>query len=162
MNTKDYLIQYSELCEKIQNYQERIEQIEASLTKSIQLDGLPHGTGTSDPTQSTAIKLADISTRLNAARMEAELTRQTIASELEKVENPLYRELLYLRYLKNGIEEKRHLMKWEDVTDELSKGRDNRYDCKHVMSYMHGKALKAFEKARNRSTSNIFLDNPQG
>lgn len=152
MRTKDYLKQYCELCGKVERYRERIEQIEASLLKSINLDGLPHGTGTSDPTQQIAIKLSEVRSKLNIAMMEAELTRQTIATEIEEVENPIYRELLYSRYILGET----RLTKWEDVTDRISKGRENRYDTKHVMSYMHDQALKAFEKARNRSALNNF------
>jgi len=148
MNTKEYLMQYRILSGTVKRLSERIEQIEASLTKSIQLDGLPHGTGTSDPTQSTAIKLADIRTKLNSAMMEAELTRQTIASEIEEISNPLYKELLYSRYILS--------LTWEEVTDRVSEGRTNRYDSKHVMSYMHGEALKTFEKTRNASLSTNF------
>lgn len=143
MNTKEYLRQYRTLCGKIERFNERIEQIEASLQRSVNIDGLPHGTGTSDPTQQTAIKLADIRAQLKRATMEAELTRQTIATEIESVEDPIYRELLYSRYILR--------LNWEDVTDRISRGRRNRYDSKHVMSYMHRNSLKAFEKVRNAS-----------
>lgn len=148
--TKDYLRQYQKLCGQVARYGERIEQIEGSLQKSINLDGLPHGTGTSDPTQQTAIRLAEIRTKLKEALLEAELMKQTIANEIEEVDNPRYRELLYSRYIL--------CLTWEKVADRVSIGRKKEYEVTHVKGWMHSEALKAFEKARNRSTSNNSED----
>ena len=140
MNTKEYLRQYRTLCGQVERYKERIEQIEASLHKSLELDGMPHGTSTSNPTQDTAIRLAMIRSKLQTALIEAELTRQTIAEEIEKVEVSTYRELLYSRYIL--------LLNWEEVTDRVSIGRRERYDSKHIRGYMHGQALREFERIK--------------
>lgn len=141
MNTKEYLRQYRTLCGQVERYKERIGQIEASLNKSLELDGMPHGTSTSNPTQDTAIRLATIRTKLQTALIEAEFTRQTIAEEIEKVEVSTYRELLYSRYIL--------LLNWEEVTDRVSIGRRERYDSKHIRGYMHGQALREFEEVIN-------------
>ncbi len=138
MTTKEYLKQYRTLCGKVERYRERIEQIEASLQKSLELDGMPRGTRTGNPTQETAIRLAAIRSHLQTAIMEAELMRQTIAEEIELMETPTYKELLYSRYIL--------LLTWEDVTDRVSEGRRERYDSKHIMSYMHGQALNEFRR----------------
>lgn len=140
MNTKEYLRQYRTLCGQVERYKERIEQIEASLNKSLELDGMPHGTSTSNPTQDTAIRLAMIRSKLQTALIEAEFTRQTIAEEIEKVEVSTYRELLYSRYIL--------LLNWEEVTDRVSIGRRERYDSKHIRGYMHGQALREFERIK--------------
>lgn len=140
MTTKEYLKQYRILRGKVTRYGERIEQIEASLQRSIELDGMPRGTKTGNPTQETALRLAAIRSQLQTALIEAELMRQTIAEEIERMSTATYRELLYSRYIL--------LLTWEDVTDRVSSGRKERYDTKHVMSYMHGQALKEFEEAR--------------
>lgn len=153
MNTKTYLKKYESLSGKVERLRERIEQIEASLQGSIKLDGLPHGTKTSNPTLETAIKLANIRSKLNIAMMEAELTRQTIATEIEEMENPKYRELLYSRYIL--------LMKWDDVAERVSKGRANEYEITHVKGYMHSQALKAFEETRNARTLHTDEDEPR-
>ena len=133
MNTKEYLRQYRTLCGQVERYKERIEQIEASLNKSLELDGMPHGTSTSNPTQDTAIRLATIRTKLQTALIEAEFTRQTIAEEIEKVE-------VSTRYIL--------LLNWEEVTDRVSIGRRERYDSKHIRGYMHGQALREFERIK--------------
>lgn len=140
MTTKEYLKQYRNLCGKVERYRERLEQIEASLNKSLELDGMPRGSNTGNPTEETAIKLADIRSRLSAALINAEYMRQTIAEEIEKMTTATYKELLYSRYIL--------LLTWEDVTDRVSEGRKERYDVKHIMTYMHSQALKEFEEGR--------------
>lgn len=140
MTTKEYLKQYRNLCGKVERYRERLEQIEASLNKSLELDGMPRGSNTGNPTEETAIKLADIRSRLSAALINAEYMRQTIAEEIEKMNTATYKELLYSRYIL--------LLTWEDVTDRVSEGRKERYDVKHIMTYMHSQALKEFEEGR--------------
>lgn len=146
MTTKEHLKQYRTLCGQVERYKERIEQIEASLNKSLELDGMPHGTSTGNPTQETAIQLAMIRTKLQTALIEAEYMRQTIAEEIEEMETSTYKELLYSRYIL--------LLTWEDVTNRVSIGRRERYDLKHVMGYMHGQALREFEERRNDSIKN--------
>jgi hypothetical protein len=142
MTTKQYLNQYKKLKTQIERDRERIAQIEASLNKSLELDGMPHGTKASDPTADVAVRLADIRDRLKRRILEAELIRQTIAEEIEQIETPAYKELLYERYLVYPA------LTWEAVTDRVSEGRRDRYESKHVMGYMHGQALKEFERMR--------------
>lgn len=144
--TKKYLKEYETLTGKIERCRERIEQIEASLQRSVELDGMPRGTRTGNPTQDTAIKLASIKARLILITMDAELTKQTIADEIERMETPTYKELLYSRYIK--------LMTWEEVTDRVSIGRKERYDSKHVSGYMHDRALREFERSNDDSKRN--------
>jgi hypothetical protein len=147
MRTKEYLMQYKILCGEIERDRERIEQIESSLNKSLELDGMPRGTKTGDPTSQTAIRLAEIRSRLHQRLLEAELTRQTIADEIERMETPAYRELIFSRYIL--------LLKWEEVTDRVSRGRRERYELKHIMGYMHGQALKEFEEVHDERTDHI-------
>lgn len=144
MTTKEYLKQYKDLCLKVERYKERIEQIEASLNKSLELDGMPRGSNTGNPTEQTAIKLADTRSRLSAALIDAEYMRQTIADDIEHMKTPAYKELIYSRYIL--------LLTWEGVTDRVSAGRWERYDSKHIMTYMHSQALKEFEKVRHSYT----------
>ena len=132
MTTKEHLKQYRTLCGQVERYKERIEQIEASLNKSLELDGMPHGTSTGNPTQETAIQLAMIRTKLQPALIDAAYMRPTIAEEIEEMETSTYKEL----------------------TNRVSIGRRERYDLKHVMGYMHGQALREFEEKRNDRIKN--------
>lgn len=140
MTTKEYLNQYKDLCGKIDRDKERIRDIEDSIHPSINLDGMPHGTKIGDPTKDTATELADIHTRLKKEVMDAELMKQTIADEIERIKTPRFKELLYSRYIL--------LLTWEDVTDRVSGNRRERYDSKHIRGYMHGEALREFERCR--------------
>lgn len=140
MSTKEYLKRYKLANDKVRRIEERIEMIEATLQRSPGLDGLPRGFIASDPTKETAVKLADLRTRLEQEKTECEYLAQRIADEIESVERSEYRELLFARYIM--------LLPWEDVTDRLSINRKERYDPKHVAGYMHGEALKAFERSR--------------
>lgn len=140
MTTKEYLRKYQALCGEIKRDQERLEQIEASLQKSIQFDGIPKGMSAGNPTQNVAIKLATIRSHLQAKLIEAELSRQIIADEIERMSTPVYKELIYSRYIL--------LLTWEAVTDRVSERRKERYDSKHVMTYMHSQALKEFERLK--------------
>lgn len=144
MTTKEYLKQHKNLYFKVERYRERLEQIEASLNKSLELDGMPRGSNTGNPTEETAIRLADIRSRLSHALIEAEYMRQTIADQIEDMRTPAYKELLYSRYIL--------LLTWEGVTDRVSERRKERYDSKHIMTYMHSQALKEFEEIRTHYT----------
>lgn len=144
MNAKAYLRQYADLVRKIERYKERIEGIE-NVLKGINLDGLPHGSSIGDPTKNAALNLALLEEQLQLAILEAEQTRQEIADNIEQMPTQKYKELLFDRYLL--------LMRWEDVTDEMNFFRRGKeYEMKHVMGYMHGKALKELREVMQCSS----------
>lgn len=136
MNTKTYLQQYRNLTNKVRRYHERVEQIQDTL-KAVNLDGLPKGGNISDPTAKAALSLAILREELTAAEVEAEIMAQTIADQIEAVPCEKSRELLFCRYIL--------LMKWEDVARALDRFRPyQNYEVKHVVGYMHKKALDEF------------------
>ena len=137
MNAKTYLRQYKELEARVRRYRERIEQIET--LKGIDLDGMPRGTSLGDPTKNAALNLALLKESLGYAIIEAEETRQRIASLIEKMKDPKHKELLYSRYLL--------LLPWTEVVERLNIFRPGReYELKHIIGYMHMQALKEFEE----------------
>lgn len=148
MDVKGYLAQYGELDKKVERYKERLAMINASIENtSIELDGMPKGTGTSSPTETAAIELIEIKAKLERYILVFETMRQQILDEIEKVPEPIYRELLYSRYIKG--------LRWEEVVDRVSDARHSRrkggkyskdrYTSAHVMGPMHGRALQSFE-----------------
>ena len=141
MNVKTYLNQYKQAYGRVRRYEERLGQL--SYLKAITIDGLPRSTKTGKPTELNAIKLADIRDNLKRLINEAELTRQKIADEIEQLEDPRYKELLFSRYIM--------LLPWEDVTVRVSMScRPNKfYDVKHISGPMHYNALKEFERRIN-------------
>jgi hypothetical protein len=148
IDAKTYLGKYADLVGKIKRYEERLAMVNATLeNKSTELDGLPRGTKTSNPTEKAAIQLIETKEKLQSYLLVAETMRQQILDEIELIPEPIYRELIYSRYIL--------LMTWEGVTDRVSdvrrtrrKGKghsDERYSVSHVMGPMHGRALQSFE-----------------
>lgn len=138
MTTKQYLQQYRNATHRANRYRERIAQIESTL-QSVNLDGLPRGTNTGDPTMRAAVSLATLKEELKAAEIEAQTLAQRIADQIERVPDEKSRELLFCRYVL--------LMKWEDVARSLNKFRPfQEYELKHVIGYLHRKALADFEE----------------
>lgn len=141
MNTKEYLLKYRDALQKVRQYEERIEMVSETL-KGTETDGQPRGTSIGKPTETTAINLTLLKEQLTFAMLEAEEIRQEIASEIDKMPNPKYREILYLRYVK--------LEPWNKITkrlDDLRPGKE--YELKSVIGYMHRRALKEFEEVHD-------------
>lgn len=136
MNVKHYLQKYKRAKEREERYRERIAQIDDTL-KGVNLDGMPRSTNLSDPTQIAALNLTLLKEQLQFAILDAERTRQQIAAEIERVENPQFCELLYSRYIL--------LKPWDVVAERLRERREGSdYDIKYVMGDMHKRALRAF------------------
>ena len=138
MNAKKYLQQYRDKRNVCKRYRERIAQIE-NVLRSVNLDGLPRGTNTGDPTMQAALSLTVLKEELKAAEIEAEQTAQKIADQIEALPDDKCRELLFDRYIL--------LMRWEDVARSLDRFRPyQEYELKHVVGYLHRKALQQFEE----------------
>ena len=143
---KRYLNKYGQQVEKIKRSQERIQMIDAALeNKAIELGGLQKGNKTSKPTEAAVIRLIEAKERLQKQIIISENLRQTISDDIELIPEPLYKELLFSRYIL--------LMTWEGVTDRVSETRRRknnndkaeRYSVAHVMGPMHGRALQSFK-----------------
>lgn len=138
---KRYLEQYKIASQRVRQYEERIEMTSETLNE-VEMDGQPRGTNIGKPTEEKAIKLALLKEQLTYAKAEAEEIRQEIASEIDKMENVKYKELLYSRYVL--------LLPWSQVVkrlDDLRPGKE--YELKSVIGYMHRRALKEFEEVHH-------------
>lgn len=144
---KRYLEQYKIASQRVRQYEERIEMTSETLNE-VEMDGQPRGTNIGKPTEEKAIKLALLKEQLTYAKAEAEEIRQEIASEIDKMENVKYKELLYSRYVL--------LLPWSQVAkrlDDLRPGKE--YELKSVIGYMHRRALKEFEEVHDEC-SNLY------
>ena len=143
MNAKEYLNSYRRALMKVKRYGERIEQVQ-TLLRSVDLDGLPHGTAIRKPTEEYALNLAILKQEYVMAQLEAETIRQEVATTVEKLEDEKSKELLYSRYIL--------LLPWSKVArrlDVLRPGKE--YELKSVIGYMHRKALRELEELWNIS-----------
>jgi len=141
MRAKEHLERYKVALQRVRQYEERVDMI-ATVLKGIDMDGQPHGTNIGKPTENIAINLALLKEQLTYAKAEAEEIRQTIAGEIDRMENVKYKELLYSRYVL--------LLPWSQVAkrlDDLRPGKE--YELKSVIGYMHRRALKEFEEVHD-------------
>lgn len=146
MNVKAFLSQYSDRYEKVRECERKIERIEASMYRAADYSIPSHRSVISDTTQAIALKLAKAQSDLRSTIIEAEEIRQMIADKIEEIKSSELKDLLFARYLL--------LFPWEAVNDWMSNNRSNRYDTKHVMMYMHRKALKELETVLKYNNDN--------
>lgn len=136
MNAKEYLMQVKQLNNKIKYIELEIEQIreDISLT-SINLDGMPHSTKTSDPTGEKAVRLIEKITKYESRLMDAKARywskRCEVVETISKVSDPVLNELLYLRYVQFET--------FEGIAYKMS------YSYVHTVR-LHGKALEEVKK----------------
>lgn len=109
MTAKEYLRQYEYATMRIRRLEEELDQ-ETDLIDAIRSasdnDGMPHGSGTSDPTAEKAIRLADKTLRLIDARLDAVRIRQEVYDFIQGIDG-IEGEVLYERYI--------NLRKWEEI-----------------------------------------------
>lgn len=138
MSGKEYLRRYRDALQRVRQYEERVEMISAFL-KGMEMDGQPRGTNIGKPTEIIAINLAVLKDELIFAKADAELIRQEIATQIDRMEDVKSKELLYSRYVL--------LLPWSKVAKRLDVLRPGKeYELKSVIGYMHRKALKEFEE----------------
>lgn len=140
MNTKEYLLQYKTLMMKAERYKERIQMVE-NVLKGLEMDGMPHGTTTGNPTESTAINLALLREQYGMIIVEAETVCAEITANIERMRDEKLRTLLYDRYIL--------FHSWSQITEKMNTYRPwKEYEPKSVMGYLHRKALREFERVR--------------
>lgn len=107
MTAKQFLKQYEEANYKaLQHKREYEKQLELIGSVSIKMDGMPHGSGISKPTEEDALKLADKALRWREAEIEAIRIRQTVYEMIADVPG-IEGKVLYERYI--------NLHKWEEI-----------------------------------------------
>lgn len=114
-----------------------IEELWNQLTSSTaSSDGMPRGTVTDRQTKLHAI-MADKVQVKRQKKKEAEELMAEILETIDQVTDPIYRQLLFERYIQNRT--------WEDIAIDLS------YVEEYVRGELHGKALN--EVKRNAEMS---------
>ena len=107
MTAKEYLKRYEEADRKAkQHHAEYERELEMIGSLSVKMDGMPHGSNISKPTEEAALKLADKALRWKMAELDAIRTRQEVyelVSDIQGIEG----QVLYERYI--------NLHKWEEI-----------------------------------------------
>ena len=132
MTAKEYLMQYRRLTIKLKRLEKDIEDVRAERSSiSINLDGMPHGSGLGDKVATLAAKLIDMERELIWMRSDAWEKRMEIIRAVGMLENADQSLLLQLRYIDGKT--------WEEIAVEMH------YSFRHVLR-LHGYALREFAK----------------
>lgn len=125
---KDLLKDYQGLLLEEKQLQEQLEIWEAKMVSvGGGLDGMPHGSGTSDPTSRYAVKIAEINENLALKRIEIAEAYQNIETSIEGLERSIYRYIMREYYLNDNS--------WEQIAVKAN------YSIQRIWQ-MHGEALK--------------------
>ena len=107
MTAKQFLRQYEEANNKaIQRKREYERQMELIGSVSVKMDGMPHGSGISKPTEEDALRLAEKAEKLREAEKDAIRTRQEVYEFIDGIPD-IEGRVLYERYI--------NLHKWEEI-----------------------------------------------
>lgn len=134
MTAKQFLRQYEEANNKaLQRKREYERQMALIGSVSVKMDGMPHGSGISKPTEEDAIRLSEKAEKLREAERDAIRIRQEVYDVIDGIPG-IEGQVLYERYI--------NLHKWEEICILL------RYSWNGV-HYIHRQALKSVELVLN-------------
>ena len=107
MTAKQFLKQYEEANAKaLQHKREYERQCELIGSVSVKMDGMPHGSNISRPTEEDALKLSEKALRWREAELDAIRTRQVVYEMISDIPGR-EGQVLYERYI--------NLHKWEEI-----------------------------------------------
>ena len=107
MTAKEYLKRYEEADRKArQHHAEYERELEMIGSLSVKMDGMPHGSNISKPTEEAALKLADKALRWKMAEIDAIRVRQEVYDLVNAIHG-IEGQVLYERYI--------NLHKWEEI-----------------------------------------------
>lgn len=107
MTAKQFLRQYEEANNKaLQHKREYERQRELIGSVSVKMDGMPHGSNISKPTEEDAIRLADKALKWQQAELDAIRVRQEVYELIADIPG-IEGQVLYERYV--------NLHKWEEI-----------------------------------------------
>ena len=131
MTAKQFLRQYEEANNKaLQHRREYEKQLELIGSVSVKMDGMPRGSGISNPTENDALKLAEKAERLHKAEEDAIKIRQTVYEAIADIPG-IEGKVLYERYI--------NLHKWEEICILL-------HYSWHGVHGIHRRALRLVEE----------------
>ena len=128
MTTKQYLSQYKKMMEECRCLDIEIEELFTQLTSATSSnDGMPKGSVQDHQTKLHAIMADKLKTK-RAKKAEAEELMAEILLVIDRITDPIYRQLLFERYIQDK--------EWVLITEDL------KYESEeYVRGKLHGKAL---------------------
>lgn len=136
MTAKEYLRQYEKAERRARRYREEYEN-ESMLIDAIRSlsnnDGMPHGSGISNPTEEKALRLVDKRLRLINAEVEALRIKQELFDFIDSIDGD-EGEVLFRRYIS--------LEFWKDIASEM------KYSERAIYK-IHHRALRIVDEKRS-------------
>lgn len=131
MTAREYLTRIRDMTTRVRILQDELERLRTdAASTSINLDGMPKGSGKSDKMERLAIKIAEYDTQLQD-ELTALLNEKQRAVKMIAELPPKQQTILTERYI--------HAKKWEQIAYEM--------DISWRYCYiLHGKALVSFDK----------------
>ena len=130
MESKEYLESYRMIQARLHVLTAEIERLRAEAESvSINLDGMPHGTGTADKTARLAVQLAEMETQMQEEMSSLWSKRMRIINMLGKMKSHKHQTLLHKRYIE--------CKSWEVIAYEMD------ISWRHCYR-LHGSALNEF------------------
>lgn len=127
---KEYLNRYQECIRRIKRISSELVEIRSMRTGiSVNTDGMPHGSGTSDLSDYAA-ELDELENDLVQERYTRVIIYKDISSRIKKLKSEKERDVLFYRYIKG--------MDWWRIADQMN------YTERWIHK-IHGKALVHFE-----------------
>lgn len=130
MDAKSFLKQYQKMCKRCEAIRRRIRQTEDDIGSiTVNLDGMPRGTQTSDSVAAYIAQLEMMRDELMQKLAEKERVKREIEAVLDELEKPEHGELLELRYVVGWG--------WLRIAEHMG------YSSQYVRERMHRAALDA-------------------
>lgn len=131
MEAREFLKRYQIVRKRCETLRRRIDDLDDELgTISINMDGMPHGTTTSDTVARYVATLEMLRAELASRELEQDVVREEIEEVLSAMDDGLAN-LLRLRYICRWS--------WLGIADRMD------YSADHCKGYLRGKALAAFD-----------------
>lgn len=136
MTAKEYLTQIRSIAIRVRRIQNELEQLRADAASvSINLDGMPRVSGSTDRLAILAIKMAEYNTKLQE-ELNALLDEKVRAINMIKTLDPKQQTVLIEYYV--------HVKTWERIAEEMN------ISVRHCHR-LHGNALYNFDKLLKKS-----------
>lgn len=135
MRPKEYMMQYQRSMERVRQIEARIESLylQAEIQASaIKADVIKARGQKQDRTGDIAVKIADMTVRLNDNRLKALRLAEEVSAVIDAVPDPIQSRILFDRYIGG--------MSWSDIADDIG------YDPAHTRGRLHGAALESVRK----------------
>ena len=130
---KEFLLQYQNMKRRIRSIEYVLEELETQVASiSVNMDGMPRGTDTSDKTGRLAAAIVDKQEELADLQGEAFDVMNMVNGVISRVPNEEQKLLLTMRYI-NGYT-------WERIAVEMD------FTYQWVAGPLHGTALQEVEK----------------